>query len=40
MMGLAGTVIGASAVGVSGIMKSVADSLLPGTMAKTGQSTR
>jgi hypothetical protein len=36
MMGLAGTVIGASAVGVAGIAKSVADTLLPGTMAKTG----
>ena len=36
MMGLAGTVIGASAVGVAGIAKSVADTLLPGAMAKTG----
>ena len=36
MMGLAGTVIGASAVGVSGVVKSLADSWLPGAMAKTG----
>ena len=36
MMGLAGTVIGASAVGVSGMVKSLADSWLPGAMAKTG----
>jgi hypothetical protein len=36
MMGLAGTIIGASAVGVTGIMKSVADTYLPGTLAKTG----
>ena len=36
MMGLAGTVIGASAVGVAGTVKPVADSWLPGAMAKTG----
>lgn len=36
MMGVAGTLIGASAVGVTGIVKSVADTYLPGVLAKTG----
>jgi len=38
MMGLAGTLIGASAMSVSGIVKSVADTYLPGAMAKTGHN--
>jgi hypothetical protein len=36
MMGLAGTVIGASVMGASGIVRSLTDSWLPGAMAKTG----
>ena len=34
MMGLAGTIIGASAVGVTGIMKSVADDVFAGDLGK------
>jgi hypothetical protein len=35
MMGLMGTVVGASAVGVAGIAKSAADTLLPGMVQNT-----
>jgi hypothetical protein len=33
MMGVVGTVVGASAMGASGVMKSMADSYFPGVMA-------
>jgi hypothetical protein len=35
MMGLVGTLVGASAVGVAGIARSVTDTFLPGMMDKT-----
>lgn len=35
MMGLMGTVVGASAVGVAGVARSVADTMLPGMVEKT-----
>jgi hypothetical protein len=35
MMGLMGTVVGASAVGVAGVARSVADTFLPGMVANT-----
>jgi hypothetical protein len=36
MMGLAGTLVGASAVGAVGIVRSLADTWFPGVVAKTG----
>jgi hypothetical protein len=35
MMGLMGTVVGASAVGLAGVARSVADTFLPGVVANT-----
>jgi hypothetical protein len=35
MMGLAGTVVGASAVGMAGIVRSMAETWFPGVAAKT-----
>jgi hypothetical protein len=40
MMGLMGTVVGASAVGIAGVAKSAADTLIPGCWKTTTTGTR